>query len=86
MGKRISIDMKPVAKSTNVAATGYDPETQTLAVEFKSGGVYHYAGVSQEHADALAGAESVGAHFAANIRGQFDHKKIEPEPEPKEGE
>jgi hypothetical protein len=57
----------PVA-SSNLKAIGYDPATQKLEVEFKSGGVFCYDNVSpQEHQD-LIGASSIGSHFHQNIR------------------
>jgi hypothetical protein len=34
--------------STNVLAVGYDPATQTLRVQFRSGGVYDYFGVAPD--------------------------------------
>jgi len=37
--------MHPVV-STNVLAVGYDPQTRTLRVRFRSGGTYDYYGVN----------------------------------------
>jgi hypothetical protein len=59
--------LKPVT-SSQLAAIGYDPETQTLAIEFKSGGRYHYANFSPEDWAKLESAESVGSHFYRNIK------------------
>jgi hypothetical protein len=39
--------MQPV-NSSNIAAIGYDPETQTLAIEFRSGGTYEYYDVPEQ--------------------------------------
>jgi hypothetical protein len=63
-------------QSSQLAQHGYDPATKTLAVKFKNGGLYHYAGVSQEAYDALTKAKSLGKHFAANVRSKFRHEKI----------
>jgi hypothetical protein len=71
------ITLTPV-QSSMLAAQGYDPNTQTLAVKFNTGATFHYEGVSQEVADGLAGADSAGKYFNANIRGKFEPKKIEP--------
>lgn len=30
--------------STNLSAVGYDPDTQTLEIEFLNGGLYRYVG------------------------------------------
>jgi hypothetical protein len=44
---RSNIPMAPV-KSSLVAAVGHDPDTNTLAVQFQGGNVYHYANVTPE--------------------------------------
>ena len=62
-------------QSSQLAQHGYDAATKTLAIKFKSGGLYHYAGVSQEAYDSLVKAKSLGKHFAANVRGKFKHTK-----------
>lgn len=63
------IDRQPITSSA-FTSVGYHPDTQTLAVEFKSGGVHHYTGVSQDDADALLAAESIGKHFHQHIKGR----------------
>lgn len=66
--------LEPVT-SSNIASIGYDHASRTLAVQFKSGGLYHYHGVSpKDHADFVS-AKSHGQHFAANINGKFRHSK-----------
>lgn len=63
------IPMAPVT-SNQVAAIGYDPATQTLAVTFTRGpgNVYHYPDVSPElHAEFVA-AESIGSFFGQRIK------------------
>lgn len=75
------IPMQPV-ESSQIASAGFDAGTQTLALQFKSGGpVYHYSGFTQEQYDAFLKAESKGKHFGAHIKGKFDFQKIEPEKE-----
>jgi hypothetical protein len=70
-----AITMTP-CESSNVDAWGY--ENGTLAVRFKSGGVYHYEGVPAESIDQLRMPEtSVGA-FVSGIRQQFNGVKQEP--------
>lgn len=64
--------LQPVEGSSSIAATGYDPSTLTLAIQFKNGGVYHYAGVQQEVVDQLRAAESVGKFYMQQIRGKYD--------------
>ena len=64
--------------SSSLASVGHDPETNTLEIEFKNGGVYRYAGVSAEDHAALIGSSSIGAHFHQRIRnGGFVTTKVE---------
>lgn len=57
-------------ESSQIAAIGYDPATQTLAIQFKSGtrAVYHYANVTPEDWEAFRAAESHGSHFYKHIK------------------
>jgi hypothetical protein len=66
--------MTPV-KSSTVAAYDYDPATQAMTVQYKSGGTYTYTGVPPKvHADFVA-AGSKGSFLARHIRGRYDHTK-----------
>lgn len=68
-----SIKLNPV-KSSNIAATGYDAASKTLAVQFKGGGkVYHYAGVPESLFGDMAKAESVGKFIGGQVVGKFKH-------------
>lgn len=55
--------------SSNIASIGYDPQTETLEVEFKNGTVYQYHGVDADKHAALMKADTVGGHFNAHIKG-----------------
>lgn len=63
-------------ESSSLAAAGYDADTQTLAVQFKSGDIFHYPGVSMELATAFYGAESRGTFYAQHIRGKFNGRRM----------
>lgn len=78
-------------QSSQIAAVGYDPATQTLEVELKSfnqdrpNSVYQYSNVPQQVADELVGAESVGTYFGRTIKARPDlypYKKIGQEKTP----
>lgn len=73
------IPVKPVSGSTNIAALGHDPKTQTLAVQFHGDPprTYHYSGVTVPDHIAMLAAPSVGSHFAAHIKGRFPSRKID---------
>ena len=63
-------------QSSNIMAIGHDAESQVLRVEFNTGAVYEYAGVSQAVFDALVSAPSVGRYFAENIKGVYGYQKV----------
>ena len=69
------IEMQSVS-SSNLAAVGYDEETQTLRVTFKKGPTYDYRGVPPKVYEQLMSAESVGQYFHSNIRSDFPYSKI----------
>lgn len=58
-------------ESSNVKAHGYDAATQTLAIRFAGGAVWHYAGVPFETYSSLLVAPSIGGFFAKSIRNNF---------------
>lgn len=68
-GDAPAIELKPV-DSSQVAAIGHCPVTNTLAVTFTRGGgaVYHYPDVTAEQHAAFVGAESIGVHFGQHIK------------------
>lgn len=63
--------------SRNISSVGYDPESQTLEIEFNKGGVYQYFGVPEHEYEALMGADSKGKYFSANIKsGGYSFAKL----------
>ena len=62
--------------SSNIAAIGFDDEKRILAIEFKSGSIYHYAGVSADLALDLVHADSIGRFYAQKIKGKFTGQKM----------
>lgn len=63
--------------SSNVESVGYDPDTQTLEVEFKGGKIYWYRGVPAEvHAELMA-APSAGRFLVQRIKGVYDSQQVE---------
>ena len=68
--------------SSQILSVGYDPESQTLEIEFKRkgeapGGVYQYFDVEPEQHKTFMEAESLGKHFGTHIRGKFKFIKVE---------
>ena len=66
----IKVPLEPVV-SSNLEAIGYDTQRQILAVQFKSGTLYHYGSVSLELVTDLYAAESKGRFYTAHIKGEF---------------
>ena len=64
-------------ESSQVKSHGYDAASKTLAVEFKSGGVYHYHDVPQKTYDDMKEAKSVGSFIGKSIKGVHKFTKIE---------
>lgn len=65
-------------KSSQISAIGHDPIENVLEVEFSSGGLYRYLGVTAEDHIALIGAESIGSHFGQKVKGKFPTLKYDP--------
>ena len=68
------MNMIPV-NSSNLASIGYEPQSQTLRIEFKSG-VYDYYNVPKLIYDGLMSASSHGKYHAQYIKNSFKFKKI----------
>jgi len=68
-------NMQPV-ESSNISERGYCKKTGTLCITFKSGGTFHFPGMSQENADAFFAAKSVGKAFHSMVRGKYESKKV----------
>ena len=54
--------------SSNVSEIGYDPQTETLEVAFKHGGVYQYFGVPPAVYNELLAASSIGRCLDKNVK------------------
>ncbi|MCB9528933.1 MAG: KTSC domain-containing protein [Myxococcales bacterium] len=61
---------QPVS-SSNLRSVGYDEGSETLEIEFHSGGVYRYRQVAQAVHDALLAADSKGRFFNAYIKDRY---------------
>lgn len=57
-------------QSSHIAAYGFDPDANTLRIEFKSGKTFDYAGVDAAKYERLRGCASVGKFFHAEIKSQ----------------
>lgn len=62
--------------STSIASIGYDPDTQTLEVEFNNGNVYQYFDVPQVVYDSFISADSHGKFLNSNIKGIYRYARV----------
>lgn len=62
--------------SSQIASIGYDIESKTLEIEFKSGGVYDYHDVPQHVYMGIMSAGSHGKYFYAEIKGKYGFEKV----------
>ena len=62
--------------SSNVASVGYDPDSQTLEVEFLHSGVYQYFDVPSSVYEEFMRAGSVGQYLDQNIKGRYRYAKV----------
>lgn len=63
----MAAQMQPV-KSSNVAAAGFDEDTQELIVEFTSGASYAYSGQSEATLQDLLTSTSPGSYVSRHLR------------------
>jgi len=69
------VNRQPVS-SSDLRSVGYDSSTNTLEIEFNSGGVYQYYGVSLAVYQGLMNAPSHGKYFHAHIKGVYRYTRI----------
>lgn len=62
--------------SSAISAVGYDEDSRTLEVEFRSGSVYDYDDVSPEEVLRLLESDSVGRWFSAHIRQNHASRRV----------
>ena len=67
---------RQAVSSSNLRSVGYDSVSQTLEIEFHSGGVYQYHGVPQSVYIALMNAQSLGSYFYHNIRDSYSTVRV----------
>ena len=68
---------RTAVKSRDIAIVGYNAKTSILEIAFRSGGVYHYSGVSPETHCELMKAASTGIFFNENIKDKYACHKVQ---------
>ena len=64
-------------KSSQIKEIGHDPASNTLAVRFNTGALYHYADFGAEKFEAFRTAESIGSHFGKHVKSGHTYKRID---------
>lgn len=67
-------EMHPVS-SSNIAAVGYDPESQSVYVQFLNGSTYRYNGVPEHEFENLRTASSVGSYLNRNFKNVYPYER-----------
>ena len=62
--------------SLSLASVGYDLGSETLEIEFKNGGIYHYYNVPAFMHERLMAADSRGKFFNAEIKEAYSCAKV----------
>ena len=68
--------LRQVVDSSSLRSIGYDRATATLEVEFRSGGIYQYEGVTVEIWNQLRNATSIGRFFQDQVRDHFPTTRV----------
>lgn len=62
--------------AANIRSVGYDARNRLLEVEFSSGSIVQYSGVSEEVYRGLMNAPSPGSYFRDRIEEDFTAKRV----------
>lgn len=62
--------------SSNIERIGYDSNSSTLRIEFKSNRTYDYSNVPENIFHELKNAPSVGGYHAKNIKNFYSYTEI----------
>jgi hypothetical protein len=71
----IDVEREAVS-SSNLVSVGYNPDSETLEVEFKNSGIYEYYNVPQFMYDRLMQAGSIGTFFNTEIKTSYACSKV----------
>jgi hypothetical protein len=65
----------PVA-SSNIASIGYDPDSETLEIEFTNGSIYQYFNAPSGLYEQLMAASSKGQFLNVYIRNAYPYSRV----------
>lgn len=67
--------IKPVTGSSFITGIGYDPDSETLTLQFSNGKSFEYSGVPEGVFQAMSDADSMGGFWHANIKDQYNSRR-----------
>lgn len=70
-------------ESSDIVSIGYDPDENTLEVEFGGGRIYRYREVAPDIHAQFMKADSYGSYFFAHINGRYRYQKLSEDTEQK---
>ncbi len=62
--------------STLISRIGYDPNEETLIIQFQNGTYYQYSNMSEQMYNNMMESKSIGKYFTAYVKNSFPYKKI----------
>ena len=74
--KNNTILTTPIENSSIIVSVTYDLLMNNLLITFKNSNIYEYVNVPKEEYDALIAAESIGKHFAQNIKNKYEWLRV----------
>ena len=69
------MQMHPIT-SSQIREIGHDASTETLAVRFNTGALYHYAAFPAAKFAQFMESESKGGFFGKNVKGAHEYTRI----------
>lgn len=63
-------------ESSNLRSIGFDPDSSTLEVEFKSGAVWQYYDFPESSWYEFEASDSLGKFFHREIKGQYSESQV----------
>jgi hypothetical protein len=67
---------RQAVSSSNLASVGYDPDSETLEVEFNNGRIYQYYNVPLFMYERLMQAGSIGTFLNTQIKGSYAYSQV----------
>lgn len=66
---------RTLVESSTMVSVGYDPDSETLEIEFVNGHLYQYFDVPPTLFEELLGSDSAGGYLNAAIRGHYRYAR-----------